>query len=56
MKEIRFELTDGEAKVDGPLGDLFRGLHEGRAAIFPDTSEQSLLSQVKTIVARPPGN
>ena len=52
----RFKLESGEAKVDGPLGDLFRGLHEGRAAIFPDTSEQSLLSQVKTIVARPPGN
>ena len=52
----RFKLTDGEAKADGPLGDLFRGLHEGRDAIFPDTSEQSLVDQVKTIVARTPGN
>ena len=52
----RFKLASGEAKVDGPLGDLFRGLHEGRAARFPDTSEQSLVDQVRTIVALTPGN
>ncbi len=51
----RFNLTAGEAKVDGPLGDLFRGLHEGTEAIFPDTSEQSLVDQVQAIVAQTPG-
>ena len=51
----RFKLTDGEAKADGPLGDLFRGLHGGREAIFPDTSEQSLVDQVQAIVVRPSG-
>ena len=51
----RFKLTAGEAKVDGPLGDLFRGLHAGRDAIFPNTSEQSLVDQVQIIVAQTPG-
>ena len=52
----RFKLTDGEARADDPLGDLFRGLHEGTDARFPDTSEQSLVNQVQTIVARTPGH
>ena len=51
----RFKLTDGEARADGPLGDLFRGLHEGTDARFPDTSEQSLVDQVQAIIARTPG-
>ena len=51
----RFKLTDSEAKVDGPQGDLFRGLHEGTDARFPDTSEQSLVDQVQAIIARTPG-
>ena len=51
----RFKLKDGEARADGPLGDLFRGLHEGTDARFPDTSEQSLVDQVQAIIARTPG-
>ena len=49
----RFKLTDGAAKADGPLADLFRGLKAERPeARFPDSSEESLLRQIETIVGR----